>query len=114
YAYSTLQKHLTTVMHLKDYLKKEYKSNDVLIEKINTQFLIDFEFFLKSEKSISNNTTIKYMKNVGKVIRMALSAGYMKKDPHTGIKYHHEEVERAFLDRNELQSIVDKEFSNKR
>ena len=66
YAFSTLQKHLTTLEHLKDFLEKEYKSGDIIMEKVNTQFLLDFEFYLKTEKSISNNTTIKYMKNLGK------------------------------------------------
>lgn len=114
YSFSTLQKHLTTVAHLKDFLKREHKSADISFDRVNTQFLLDFEFFLKSEKNISNNTTIKYMKNLGKVVRIGLNAGYLKKDPYTGVKYHHEEVERAFLDRRELQSLVDLKLENKR
>lgn len=114
YSFSTLQKHLTTVAHLKDYLQKKFIVDDILFDKVNTQFLLDFEFFLKSEKNISNNTTIKYMKNLGKVVRIGLNAGYLKKDPYTGVKYHHEEVERAFLDRRELQSLVDLKLENKR
>ena len=78
YAFSTLQKHLTTLEHLKDFLEKEYKSGDIIMEKVNAQFLLDFEFYLKTEKSISNNTTIKYMKNLGKVVRVGLNAGYLK------------------------------------
>lgn len=54
YAFSTLQKHLTTLEHLKDFLEKEYKSGDIIMEKVNAQFLLDFEFYLKTEKSISN------------------------------------------------------------
>ncbi len=107
YAFSTLQKHLTTIAHLKDFLEREYKSGDIIMDKVNTQLLMDFEFYLKSEKSISNNTTIKYMRNLGKVIRMGLNAGYLKRDPYAAIKYHYEEVERPFLDRKELQSIIE-------
>ncbi|MDD4010340.1 MAG: site-specific integrase [Fermentimonas sp.] len=114
YSFSTLQKHLTTVEHLKDFLKKNYNSDDILVDKINNQFLLDFEFYLKSNKSISSNTTIKYLKNLGKVIRSALNAGYIKRNPFTGIKYHTEEVERTFLDRSELQLLIDKKIPNKR
>lgn len=114
YSFSTLQKHLTTVAHLKDFLKREFKSEDIIFDKVNTQLLIDFEFFLKSEKNISNNTTIKYMKNLGKVVRMGLHAGYLKRDPYAAIKFHHEEVEKAFLGRSELQSLIDKKIENKR
>ena len=114
YSFSTLQKHLTTVEHLKDFLKKNYNSDDILVEKINNQFLLDFEFYLRSDKCISNNTTIKYLKNLGKVIRSALNAGYIKKSPFTGIKYHIDEVERTFLDRSELQVLIDKRIPNKR
>jgi hypothetical protein len=114
YAFSTLQKHLTTLEHLKDFLKREYKSGDIAMEKVNTQFLLDFEFFLKTEKCISNNTTIKYLKNLGKVVRVGINAGYISRDPFATIKFHHEEVETVFLDRSELQSILDKEFDIKR
>lgn len=114
YSYSTLQKHYTTVKHLKSYLKKYYSSSDILIDKVNRKFIIDFEFFLKSEKNISNNTTIKYLKNLGKILRIALNLGYIKRDPSNAVKYKQDEVERPFLDRKELQSLIDKKIENKR
>lgn len=114
YAFSTLQKHLTTVEHLKTFVQKKYKSEDMLIEKVNNEFVTEFEFYLKSEKNISNNTTIKYLKNLGKIIRSALNAGYIKRNPFEGVKYHTEEVERNFLDKSEIQLLIDKKFPNKR
>lgn len=114
YAFSTLQKHYSTVGHLKSFLFENYKINDINIERIDNIFLTSFEFYLKSEKNISNNTTVKYMRNLGKVIRIALSAGYIKKDPFGNIKYHIEDVDRAFLDSDELGIIFNKSFENKR
>lgn len=114
YAFSTLQKHFSTIGHLKSFLKDKYKTDDINIERVDNVFLTDFEFYLKSEKNISNNTTVKYMRNLGKVIRAALSAGYIKKDPFGNIKYHIEDVDRAFLDSDELSVVYNKSFENNR
>lgn len=64
YAFSTLQKHLSTIGHLKSFLKEKYTTDDINIERVDNIFLTDFEFYLKSEKNISNNTTVKYMRNI--------------------------------------------------
>lgn len=114
YAFSTLQKHLTTVEHLKSFVKSRYDSSDILIDKLNSQFIIDFEYYLKSEKDISNNTTIKYLKNLRKIVKIALNVGYLKKDPFAAVRYHQDEVERPFLDKHELQRLIEKVLPNQR
>lgn len=114
YALSTLEKHYTTVTHLKEFLKKKYKMNDIAIDKIDNIFLTDFQFFLRSDKSIGNNTTIKYMKNIGKILKTAYDAGYIKRNPMTGIRMHTEEIERPFLDKVELETLYQKTFTVKR
>ena len=114
YSFSTLQKHFSTIGHLQSYLIDKYKTNDINVERVDNVFLTGFEFYLKSEKNISNNTTVKYLRNLGKIIRIALGAGYIKKDPFSNIKYHIEEVDRAFLDDNELHVLFDKKLGIKR
>ena len=114
YAFSTLQKHLTTVEHLKSFVKSKYDSSDILIDKLNSQFIIDFEYYLKSEKDISNNTTIKYLKNLRKIVKIALNVGYLKKDPFAAVRYHQDEVERPFLDKHELERLIEKVLPNQR
>lgn len=114
YSFSTLQKHYSTIGHLKSFLNERMGVNDINIEQVNHQFLTEFEFYLVSEMDISNNTTIKYMRNLGKVIRNAMSLGYLKKNPFANIRYSFEEVERAFLDDNELKALIDKQFDTKR
>ena len=114
YAYSTLEKHYSTIGHLKEFIPYKYKSNDLLMERVDNVFLTEFEFYLKSEKSISNNTTVKYLKNFGKVVRIALNAGYLKKNPYATIRLRTEEIDRPFLDDTELRTLINKKFTVKR
>lgn len=114
YALSTLEKHFTTVSHLKAFLKKNYKANDIEIEKVDNIFLSDFQFFLRSDQNIGNNTANKYMKNIGKILRIAFNAGHINRNPLNSIKLHNEEVDRPFLDKDELQRLCTKEIEIER
>lgn len=114
YAFSTLEKHYTTIGHLKEFIPFKYKANDLAIDKIDSKFISEFEFCLKSEKNISNNTTIKYIKNLGKIIRTAVQANYMKNNPYSGIRPHYDEIDRPFLDIEELQKLIQTGFEIKR
>lgn len=114
YAYSTLEKHYSTIGHLKEFIPYKYKQGDLLIEKVDNIFLTEFEYFLRSEKNISNNTTVKYLKNFGKVVRIAINAGYLKKNPYATIRLRTEEIDRPFLDDTELRVLINKQFAIKR
>jgi len=114
YSFSTLQKHYSTIGHLKSFMELKLGVEDINIEQVNHQFLTEFEFYLKSEKNISNNTTIKYMRNLGKVVRNAMSLGYLKNNPFSTIRYSFDEVDRNFLDENELRTLIEKQLDNKR
>jgi hypothetical protein len=94
YAFSSLKKHLTTIGHLKEFVKWKYKTDDLAIEKIDYNFISEFQFYLKSEKNISNNTTIKYLRNLGKVVRIAINTNYLKKNPYTSMRLFYDEIER--------------------
>jgi len=114
YAYSTLEKHYSTIGHLKEFIPYKYKANDLPVERVDNVFLTEFEFYLKSEKNISNNTTVKYLKNFGKVVRIALNAGYLKRNPYATIRLRTEEIDRPFLDDTELRKLINKQFTIKR
>jgi len=106
YALSSLEKHYSTIGHLKEFLKWKYKADDLSIERVDYNFISEFQFYLKSERNISNNTSIKYLRNLGKIVRIAINANYLKQNPFVTIKLSYDEIERPFLDITELQRII--------
>lgn len=114
YAAATLQRYETTLKHVQQFLKWKYKVTDIAIKKIDHSFITEFDFFLRSERKCANNSTVKYIKNFGKIIRICLDSHWIERDPFSNFKAKLVEVKRIYLTEDELQSVVDKQFSTER
>ena len=85
-----------------------------MLAELDGQFIRDFDFWLKTDKHCQNNSALKHLKNLKKVVRIALANGWIKKDPFYGIRFKQEEVNVEFLSREELDILMNKEFTIKR
>ncbi|MCK0137443.1 phage integrase SAM-like domain-containing protein, partial [Arenibacter sp. S6351L] len=61
------------------YVKWKYKKNDIPIGDLTSQFLIDFEYYLKTEEGQSQVTINKVIQRFRKPIRVAVAEGYLDK-----------------------------------
>jgi len=110
YALSTVKKYKTAYKHIKNFLAYKFKLKDIPIERINHSFITNFEFYLKSVKNCNHNSTLKYIKNFKKIIIIALSNGWIDKDPFINYKVHVKTVEREFLSKEEIQMMLYKKL----
>ena len=110
YAISTVKKYKTAYKHLKNFLTYKFKLKDIPIDRINHSFITSFEFYLKNVKSCNHNSTIKYIKNFKKIVIIALSNGWIDKDPFINYKVHVKSVEREFLTKEEIQLMLYKKL----
>ena len=106
----TLERYKTVCSHLQEFMQHQYKVSDISIKSIDHQFITDFEFFLKTVRNCGHNSTIKYIKNFKKIVRIALAYGWIAKDPLLNYKVRLKEVERQFLSEEEIQEMLDKEL----
>ncbi|MGA2408657.1 MAG: site-specific integrase, partial [Bacteroidales bacterium] len=111
---ATLTRYETTLMHVKNFIQTKYRQQDIPLQSINHEFLKNFEHYLKTVRNCGHNTTVKYIRNLRKIIRMALSNDWLKLDPFRSITYRLKEVNRAYLTDPELKLLINKEFSNER
>ncbi len=109
-AAGTIERYLTAYKHLQCFIRKQYKSEDFLLRDINYSFIKNFEFYLKSDRNCAHNTTVKYIKNTKKIIRIAMSIGWIKQDPFKDIKYRLDDVEAVYLTDEDLAALVNKEI----
>lgn len=110
FSINTLKKYETALSHTKEFLLSQYKIKDISIKQVDIAFINDFDFFLRNTKKCNNNSTIKYIRNFGKIIKQAYVNGWIEKDPFLNYKGKVKQTDRNYLTQSELQDIINKEI----
>lgn len=114
YTIATVEKFETSIKCLKQYIQMKYERDDIELREVDGAFVRDFEFHLKTVRKCQHNSALKHLKNLKKVIRIALDNEWMKRDPFVGIKFRHAATNPTFLTQEELATIINKEFTIER
>jgi len=114
HSHSTYKRHITSRSHVSEFIKSNFKKVDVELKEVNYKFLSDYEHYLKFERECNHNSTMKYIKNMGKIVRIAIGEGYINVNPFDKFKLTYEKVERVFLTKKEIESISNKKIENER
>ncbi len=114
YALGTYKRYDTVHNHLQEYIKSSYQCADVYVREIDFKFIEGFAFFLKSEKNCANNTTLKYIRNFKKVMRIAQARNFILRDPFINWKMKKKVVNREFLSEAEILKMTNKVFEMER
>jgi site-specific recombinase XerD len=114
YAPTTLVRFTTTRKHISDFLHYQYKVDDMFLSQLNHEFISSLEHYFKTEKSCNHNSTIKYIKNLKKVVNLAVKNDWLNRDPFISFKATIKPVNRAFLTAEELKLIEKKKIEVQR
>ena len=106
----TYERHVTSRKHLESYINETYRRRDMLLREIDHQFIIRYETYLRTKRNCANNTTVKYIKNFGKIIRYALNNDWIRVNPFRNIRYRLEEIDKPFLNKTEFHALMNKRF----
>jgi site-specific recombinase XerD len=110
----TFERYETSFRHTKEFMKWKYQIEDIDIKQLNYEFISNYEFWLKSERKCDHNTSVKYLSNFKKIVHICIKHGWLDKDPFVGFKMTKREVERPFLMKEELERIIEKQFTASR
>ncbi|SJN18551.1 site-specific integrase [Sphingobacterium sp. JB170] len=110
----TLCRYKTSLKHTQDFLKWKYDLSDIDIKRVDHAFIMEYEFYLRSERKCANNSAVKYIKNFGKIIRICLANRWLTYDPFLSYKSKVKTVDRVYLTTAELQEMADKTFEIER
>lgn len=114
FSINTYKKYETALNHTKEFLKHQYNLNDISIKQVDIAFINDFDFYLRNTKNCNNNSSIKYIRNFGKIVKQCYVNGWIEKDPFLNYKGKVKEIERTYLSEDEIESLLNKEFKIKR
>jgi site-specific recombinase XerD len=94
------------------YFMKTYKGlNDVPLDKVRLSFITEFEHYLVTREKLQNNTIHKVIKIVKKIFNMAVSLDWIPSHPLNGFKTTYRNPVRQVLTQEELQILINKEFT---
>ncbi|HNX55519.1 MAG TPA: site-specific integrase [Prolixibacteraceae bacterium] len=115
--WGTLKNYYTTKKYIELFLKQKHRTSDIFLKSLNYKFLMDFEYFMRNyqpedfHSPMGNNTVMKHIERLRKMIKMAMRYEWLEKDPFAAFrqKFHH--VERGYLSEEELKIIEERDFS---
>lgn len=114
YSPETVERYETSLKHTRDFIKQKYNRDDLYLSELDHEFITDYEIYFKTVRKCAHNTTLKYIKNFKKIVRLAITNGHLDKDPFANFKMRLKKVDRGFLSEEELKVIINKKFSTTR
>ncbi len=112
YAKGTFTRFETALKHTKSFIKWKYAQEDVNIYSLNSEFVNELSFWFKTVRNCSHNTTMKYISNLKKVVLLCINNGWLAKDPFASFSLSLEDKDPIYLNKEEIQSLIEKEIRN--
>ncbi|MDB5128329.1 site-specific integrase [Mucilaginibacter sp.] len=107
----TMKNYYSTERYVKEFLLKRKKRTDIYLSQLDYKFIIDFEIYLrqrepdKGQRPCTNNTVMKHIERLRKMINIALKNDWIVKDPFLRFERHMIHKDRQCLELEELETI---------
>ncbi|QES88488.1 site-specific integrase [Rhizosphaericola mali] len=108
---TTYNKYYYTSIKIKRFLKQKNNNADIQFSDISHAFLSDFFHYLSIHEKLSNNTAMKYISRVKTIFILANNRGWTSTNLAGTFKCVYEDENPVRLEMNELNKLMDKEFS---
>lgn len=113
-AKDTFENNNRSANYVREFIRNRYKRSDVALHELNHSFISNFDTFLRNDKVMKKNTSVKSLRTLKQVIGIAIANGYIRADPFAKFKIKREIVERDFLTNEELERIINHNFTTSR
>jgi site-specific recombinase XerD len=110
YTFSTFEKYDILRKKLMDFIPAKYQKKDIRLRDLGHQFMADFDFYLKNHDNNEHNTATKYLKNLKKILNVAVINDWVEENPFENFKATYKDVDRVYLTQHELELIQNKRF----
>lgn len=109
-ALGTYKRHETSMKLFQEFLKNKYQIKDVAINDVDLDMLLKYQHYLMTIRKNNNNTTVKYLRNLGKVLNLAVIRKLIATSPLEEMKLKIEPVDKGFLTKTELTKLSERKF----
>lgn len=110
FALATLKRYRTTLTQTRLFLQWKYNKDDISIQDLNYEFISDYSYWLKTVRNCNQNSVLKYISNLKKIITDCILKGWLQRDPFIGFKLPRKYVQIVPLSQEDLERISAKVF----
>lgn len=102
----TYKRYCVALNHLKKFIQKKYKVNDMSFQALNPTFVKAFDLYLRADLKMANYTIVSIMGRLHLVIKSAMDNGLLRQDPFMDYKYVTEPLVARYLSEKEFNLIL--------
>ena len=102
----THSRHKTLLKHLRNFALVKYGYTDVMFNYLTSNFVQDFDYYLRDDLTLNHNTIWNYMIGFTTLCRLAISRKHLVFNPFSEYKNIKKDKDRGYLLRNELEQLV--------
>jgi site-specific recombinase XerD len=99
---------------VRDFIRNHFKDDDIYIVHLKYSFIVEYEFYLKTEVKLHQNTMVKYLQYLSRVVDFAVNNEWMERNIFQNYKCPIKETKREYLTQAELDRIMTKEITIER
>ena len=99
---------------LKQFIQEKFNQDDIILSKIKFSFALEYEYFLKVNANLHQNTLIKFIQYLNRVMNYGVTYKYIDKNVLSSYRVHTKETNKECLTNEELARLREKKISIKR
>jgi integrase len=114
FAMATYKRYETARSHVTDFIRHKYKTEDIEFRDLDYDFVLSYEFYLKTVRNCVNNSALKYISCLKKIIIRAMDKSIITQDPFRAFKRRMTKTNKRPLTSRELSILEQHQFTVKR
>jgi site-specific recombinase XerD len=107
---NTYKRYEITKNKIVKFMNLRYRRTDLLLDELRLSFVTEFEHHLLTRDELQANTAFKYIKNLKKILNMAIQLDWIAINPFNQFKCRYKIPDRVVLSQIQLDTLIHKEI----
>ena len=103
---STYNKYNTVYNHLSEFIRERYHRDDMAFRELTSDFIREFDFFLRIDKECTHNTVWVYTMPVIALAELAIKKGLIRENPFEDYEISMQETDRSYLLKEDVEKLM--------
>ena len=105
YSKGSYKNYITTIKHLKNYIKTKFNTDDISLNKLNYDFVYNFSHYILLNTKCTHNGMMKHIQRLKKITNFCIKNNYITNDPFIGFKIKFKKSNRVYINNEELYTL---------
>ncbi|WP_394678903.1 site-specific integrase [uncultured Sphingobacterium sp.] len=103
---NTYNKYKTVFNHLCEFIRERYHRDDLAFRELTSDFIREFDFFLRIDKECTHNTVWDYTMPVIALADLAIKKGLIRQNPFEDYEISMQETDRSYLLKEDVEKLM--------